>query len=112
MSKLIVEVEADHNDRYPVVLLSRKPENYNPLVKEINDAGGQATGISTDITSAESVRRTFDQIKSMAQGAPVQCAAAVMNGAGSFTRKPFLELTLEEFEAGCSKAACVPRFSH
>ena len=48
---------------YPVVLLSRSPENYNDLVKEINSKGGKAIGISTDVADAKSVQNAADAIK-------------------------------------------------
>ncbi|MCJ1446722.1 MAG: hypothetical protein MMC23_007228 [Stictis urceolatum] len=83
--------------KYPVVLMARSPENYESLVKEIESSGGKATGISTDVTSTESVKKAFEQVKSIG---PV--AAVVFNVGGRFVRKPFLELTEDEFDAGFS----------
>lgn len=83
---------------YPVVLLARNPENYDPLVSEINGNGGKALGISTDVADATSVKNAFRQIDKEFGGAAL--AAAVFNVGGRFIRKPFLELSLEEFEAG------------
>ena len=83
---------------YSVVLLARNPENYNPLVAEINGKGGKAVGISTDVADATSVQNAFRQIEKEFGGASL--AAAVFNVGGKFIRKPFLELNLEEFEAG------------
>ena len=91
--------------RYPVVLLARSAATYEPLAKEIEQSGGKAVGISMDVTSPESVRSAFDKVKALGDGSPVTCAAAVMNGAGAFARKSFLELTHEEFENGSLKAA-------
>jgi NADP-dependent 3-hydroxy acid dehydrogenase YdfG len=48
---------------YPVVLLSRSAENYKDLAKEINDKGGKAIGISTDVSNAKSVQDAADTIK-------------------------------------------------
>jgi NADP-dependent 3-hydroxy acid dehydrogenase YdfG len=48
---------------YPVVLLSRSEENYKDLAKEINDKGGKAIGISTDVSDAKSVQNAADTIK-------------------------------------------------
>jgi NADP-dependent 3-hydroxy acid dehydrogenase YdfG len=48
---------------YPVVLLARTPESYNEIVKEINSSGGKAIGISTDVSSAESVANATAEIK-------------------------------------------------
>jgi NAD(P)-dependent dehydrogenase (short-subunit alcohol dehydrogenase family) len=49
--------------KYPVVLLSRTPESYNDLVKEINSNGGKAIGISTNVADAKSVQNAADAIK-------------------------------------------------
>jgi len=83
---------------YSVVLLARNPENYKSLVTEINGNGGKAIGISTDVSDAKSVQNAFSQIESEFKG--VGLAAAVFNVGGRFVRKPFLELSLEDFEAG------------
>ncbi|EGP84264.1 unnamed protein product [Zymoseptoria tritici ST99CH_1A5] len=82
---------------YPVVLLARKPANFESLAEEINKSGGQAIGISTDVSSEESMKNAFNKIKEKF-GQDVKAAAAVFNASGSFTRKPFLELSTEEFE--------------
>ena len=83
---------------YPVALLARNPANYESIVKEINQAGGQAIGISTDVSSPDAVTKAFDEIKNEFQGKKL--AAAVYNVGGRFVRKPFLEMTLDEYEAG------------
>jgi len=83
---------------YPVVLLARNPANYEPIVKEIKAAGGQAIGISTDTSSASSVKSAFEEINKEFKGKKL--AAAIFNVGGGFVRKPFLELTQEEYEGG------------
>ena len=83
---------------YPVFLLARKPESYESTVKEINSSGGQAFGISTDLSSAESLKGAFSKIEQQFPGA--RCAAAVFNASGGFVRKDFLETTEAEFESG------------
>jgi len=83
---------------YPVVLLARNPENYEPIVKEIKAAGGHAIGISTDVTSQSSVANAFKEIEKEFKGKKL--AAAVFNVGGRFVRKPFLETTLEEYTSG------------
>jgi NADP-dependent 3-hydroxy acid dehydrogenase YdfG len=83
---------------YPVALLARKPANYEPIVKEIEAAGGRAIGISTDVSDSASVKNAFEKLGKEMGGA--QLAAAVFNVGGSFIRKPFLELSEEEFLAG------------
>jgi NAD(P)-dependent dehydrogenase (short-subunit alcohol dehydrogenase family) len=80
---------------YPVALLARSPENYESLVQEINKAGGKAIGISPDVSSEESVQSAFAQIhKELGTDG---CAAAVFNASGPFSRKPLLEMKVEEF---------------
>ncbi|RMJ25537.1 oxidoreductase [Aspergillus sp. HF37] len=83
---------------YPVVLLARNSANYDPLVKEINTGGGQAVGISTDLSDNGSVKSAFEQISQQHANSPL--AAAVFNLGGGFVRKPFLELTEQDFTAG------------
>lgn len=82
---------------YPVVLMARKPENYESLAAEINNAGGKAIGISTDVSSAESVKSAMQKVASE-YGENTHCAAAVFNASGPFSRKPLLEMTPDEFE--------------
>ena len=82
---------------YPVVLLARNPEHYESLAEEINGNGGKAIGISTDLSSSDSIKQAFSQIEKEFPKAPV--AAAVFNASGR-ARKPLLELTEEEF-MGC-----------
>jgi len=81
-----------------VVLLARNPANYESIVEEIKASGGQAIGISTDVSSESSVKSTFSEIQK--QFAGKKLAAAVFNVGGSFVRKPFLETTLQEYESG------------
>jgi len=83
---------------YPVVLLARNPANYEPAIKAITSSGGHAIGISTDVSDPASVSNAFEQIKKEYGGKKL--AAAVFNVGGKFVRKPFLELSLEEYEAG------------
>jgi len=83
---------------YPVVLLARNPSNFDRLADEINASGGEAVGISTDVSSEESMKSAFAKIKEIHGGAPI--AAAVFNASSRPSRKPFLELTAEEFGRG------------
>ena len=82
---------------YSVALMARKAANYEPIVKEINDAGGKAIGISTDVSDGKSVAAAFEQIKKESGG---KVAAAIFNVGGKFVRKPFLELDEEDFVSG------------
>ncbi|KAF2202737.1 NAD(P)-binding protein [Delitschia confertaspora ATCC 74209] len=81
---------------YPVVLLARNPDNYESLAKEINQSGGKAIGISTDIADSGSVKNAIDTIKKEF-GSGVGAAAAIFNANSRFARKPFLELTEGDF---------------
>jgi len=83
---------------YPVVLLARNPSNFDALAEEINKSGGEAIGISTDVSSEESVKNAFAKIREVHNGAPV--AAMIFNASARPSRKPFLELTTEEFGMG------------
>lgn len=55
-------------------------------------------GISTDLADSQSVRSAFGKIKQQYAGSAL--AAAVFNPGGGFVRKPFLELTEDEFTMG------------
>ena len=83
---------------YPVVLLARNPDNYESLVQEINKSGGKAIGISTDVSSEDSVKAAFKKIEEEYKGA--SCAVAVFNASGRFVRKPLLEMSVDDFSAG------------
>lgn len=83
---------------YPVFLLARGSDKFEKLAKDINDSGGEAYGISTDVSSKDSLKAAFEQIDQKFPGAA--CAAAVFNAAAGFVRKPLLDLTDEEFASG------------
>ncbi|KAL4964956.1 oxidoreductase, short chain dehydrogenase/reductase family [Aspergillus stella-maris] len=83
---------------YSVVVLARNADNYNPVVNEINSAGGSATGYSVDVSDSSAVKSAFEKITQQFKDTPL--AAAVFNSGGGFVRKPFLELTEEEFTNG------------
>lgn len=82
---------------YPVVLLARKPDSYKDIVTEIQQSGGQAIGISADVTDPASVAAAFETIK---KELPDQkLAAAIYNVSGRGSIRPFLELTTEDLES-------------
>ena len=83
---------------YPVVCLSRTPANYEPLVEEINSSGGKAIGVSADVSNASSMEAAVKKIES--EFGNEGCAAAVLNAAGGFVRKPFLEMSEKDFMGG------------
>ena len=80
------------------MLLARNSANFEPLVKEINASGGQAVGFNADLSDSSSVESAFDKIAQQFSSTPL--AAAVFNSGGGFVRKPFLELTEQDFAAG------------
>ncbi|KOS41293.1 hypothetical protein ACN38_g7846 [Penicillium nordicum] len=80
---------------YSLVVLARNPDNYNPVVQEINSSGGQAIGISTDVSDSKSVNAAFEKIQAEYPSSKV--AAAVFNPGGGFVVKPFLELKEEDY---------------
>jgi NAD(P)-dependent dehydrogenase (short-subunit alcohol dehydrogenase family) len=80
------------------------------VVNEINSSGGQAVGISTDLSDSNSVKAAFDQIAQKFPGAGL--SAAVFNSSGSFVRKPFLEVTEEEYSTSLDSQAYVSTQAH
>ena len=86
---------------YPVVLLSRNSSNYNDIVSEINSKGGKALGVSCDVSDEKSVSGMIEKCKEFAGASgEMKVAAAIYNVGGRFVRKPFLEMTTEEFGEG------------
>ncbi|WEW56927.1 hypothetical protein PRK78_002385 [Emydomyces testavorans] len=83
---------------YTVALLARNPDTYRPIVEEISSHGGHAMGISTDVADGKSVKNAFEEITKAFPDMPL--AAAVYNVGGGLPRKPFLELSEDEFKAG------------
>ncbi|KAM7208602.1 hypothetical protein V8F20_001025 [Naviculisporaceae sp. PSN 640] len=81
---------------YPVALLARKAESYNDIVAEINQSGGRAIGISTDTSDRSSVVSAFETVKK--EFPDGNLVAAIYNASGGFSRKPFLEQTVEELQ--------------
>jgi NAD(P)-dependent dehydrogenase (short-subunit alcohol dehydrogenase family) len=82
---------------YPVVLLARTPESFSETVKEINAAGGKAIGIAVDVSDVQSVDAAFESIKT--QLPDHKLAVAVYNVGGNLKLAPFLELTVENWDA-------------
>jgi NAD(P)-dependent dehydrogenase (short-subunit alcohol dehydrogenase family) len=81
---------------YPVVLLARKPENFESLADEI--------GVSTDVSSKDSLSNALSAIKKEF-GDNVGAAAAIFNASGGFMRKPFLEIDPSVFEQSLNVSA-------
>ncbi|KAF5002481.1 hypothetical protein FGRMN_306 [Fusarium graminum] len=84
--------------KYPVVLFARRPESYESTLKDVEDAGGKAIGISADVSDPASLKKAFDAIGKELPDS--QLAAAIYNvGSGGFAKKPFLELTENDLNA-------------
>jgi NAD(P)-dependent dehydrogenase (short-subunit alcohol dehydrogenase family) len=90
---------------YPVVLISRRPESYDDIVSEINQAGGQAMGISADVANPASVRSAFVAIRKKMAGAKL--ATAIFNAADGLSILPFLETKVEDLDASLNVNAYV-----
>ncbi|QVM07890.1 hypothetical protein D8B26_002586 [Coccidioides posadasii str. Silveira] len=93
---------------YVVALLARNPDNYQPVVQEISSSGGRAVGISTDVSDGNSVKSAFAEIAKAFPNMPL--AAAIYNVGGGLPRKPFLELSEDEFKAGFSSNGGISLF--
>lgn len=85
-------------EMYKVVLLARTPASYEETVSSIVSSGGQAVGIPTDLSSEESVKDTFEEIRSKHGVAEAGLAAAIFNAGGRLKFAPFLETDLKDFE--------------
>ncbi|EEU48141.1 uncharacterized protein NECHADRAFT_90417 [Fusarium vanettenii 77-13-4] len=86
---------------YPVVMLARRPESYEDIVRDIRQAGGQALGIVADVADSASLSRAFDIVGEALPN--LKLAAAVYNVNSGFMMKPFLELQLDEFQNSFGK---------
>jgi NAD(P)-dependent dehydrogenase (short-subunit alcohol dehydrogenase family) len=84
--------------KYPVVLLARRPESYESTLADVQKAGGKAIGVSADVADAASLKKAFETINKELPDS--QLAAAIYNvGSGGFVKKPFLELTENDLNA-------------
>lgn len=90
---------------YPVVLLSRSQSSFQPIVDEINAAGGEALGFVSDASNASAVDSAFASIASAWPDRSL--IAAVYNANAGLTFKPFLELTESDLDISLSTAAYV-----
>lgn len=97
-------------ESYPVVLLSRQPESYNDVVAQINKSGGKAIGISADATDADSLASAFASIKKDKDFGNLRLVAAIYNVRPNSrpSRKPFLELTLNDLDISLTGNVYVP----
>ena len=75
-----------------VVLAARDHEALDGVVKRIRDAGGEATAVPTDVSSATDVERLFETVQAAGPLAALVCAAGVLTSAR------FTETTAEIWE--------------
>jgi NAD(P)-dependent dehydrogenase (short-subunit alcohol dehydrogenase family) len=96
------------SEAYPVVLLARHLESYDDVVVQINKAGGRAIGISTDATDKSSLASAFETIKKEFKN--LQLVAAIYNIRPNSrpSRKPFLELHLQDLDTSLDGNVYVP----
>lgn len=80
-----------------MVLISRKPTSYQPIIDEITASGREAVGLSADVSTASSLQSAFVQIRGRFAGSAL--AAAVYNTGGVLVRREFLGLSQDEFAA-------------
>ena len=80
---------------YPVACLARNPDSYEPVVQDIKKNGGQAIGISADISQEDSVKAAFEKIKQEYAG--MGCAAAIFNASARPKKQPLLDMTVDDF---------------
>jgi NAD(P)-dependent dehydrogenase (short-subunit alcohol dehydrogenase family) len=87
------------SEAYPVVLLARRPESYTDVVAQIKKAGGQAIGITADATNEASLASAFESINK--EFPDLQLVAAIYNVRPNSrpSRKPFLELKLQDLDS-------------
>lgn len=76
-----------------VIIVGRRAERGQQVARKIQDDGGEAVYIQTDLTDD-------DQIKSLAASTIKKYGRidVLVNIAGTIIEKPFLELTLDDFE--------------
>lgn len=95
---------------YPVVLLARRPESYEDIVAQINKTGGRAIGISTDATDKDALAAAFETIKN--EFGDLKLVAAIYNVRPNSrpSRKPFLELSMEDLDTSLDGNVYVPPY--
>ncbi|KAJ5994689.1 hypothetical protein N7481_001666 [Penicillium waksmanii] len=92
---------------YSVVLLAHNPDSYKTIVEEINSGGGQAVGISTDLTDSNSLKYALNQMATQYLGYAL--AAVFFNSGGGLTWKPFIDLMEEGHR--CMRLSTYPSIS-
>jgi NAD(P)-dependent dehydrogenase (short-subunit alcohol dehydrogenase family) len=76
-----------------VVLAGRRPAQLDNIVQRLRAAGGQAHGLTLDVTHAESVKAAFDALATEHGVAEV-----IVNNAGVTVTRPLLEQTEQDWD--------------
>ena len=82
---------------YNVALLARSQPTLDTVLAGVRARGGDGVAVAADFTDAHSVAGAFRAIRAAYPDAPV--VAAVYN-VGALVRKPFLALTVADYDAG------------
>ncbi len=76
-----------------VIVAARRADKLQTLVDEIKASGSQASAVSLDVTSADSVKACFDQIEALGLVADV-----IISNAGTTVAKPALDHTEQDWD--------------
>ncbi|CAN1495632.1 FabG Dehydrogenases with different specificities (related to short-chain alcohol dehydrogenases) [Burkholderiaceae bacterium] len=76
-----------------VIVAARRVDKLQALVDELKASGSQASAVSLDVTSADSVKACFDQIESLGLVADV-----IISNAGTTVAKPALDHTEQDWD--------------
>lgn len=81
---------------YAVALLARSKDKLEQISREIQKEGGMVDSFPCDVSSEQSVKSTFQAIKTRFDKIPLR--VAVFNSSSSFQMKPFLESSRSDLE--------------
>ena len=76
-----------------IIVAARRVDKLQALVDELKASGSQASAVSLDVTSAESVKACFDQIEALGLVADV-----IISNAGTTVAKPALDHTEQDWD--------------
>ena len=76
-----------------IIVAARRVDKLQALVDELKASGSQASAVSLDVTSADSVKACFDQIEALGLVADV-----IISNAGTTVAKPALDHTEQDWD--------------
>ena len=76
-----------------IIVAARRVDKLQELVDELKASGSQASAVSLDVTSADSVKACFDQIEALGLVADV-----IISNAGTTVAKPALDHTEQDWD--------------